>query len=207
MRKYIGLVLVFSLMASTFVSAQSATKYKGYDVVDVKVNGNSLTLDVPAIIMDGRTLLPLRKVAESLNSIVAWDSTTKTASVLKPQVNIMFTQSADGVSASGEPAETIPFWTEYDKFLSYTSISGLPAANYSVLCSIYKKDPKDGSKILIDSKPTQEIMVSGSNTPVMFSLAWDKVIISEAGIYTFVVSIKDGSGQYQPVAVHTMELV
>ncbi len=207
MKKYLGLALVFSLMASTFVSAQGVTKYKGYDVVDVKVNGNSLTLDVPAIIMDGRTLLPLRKVSESLNSVVTWDAAAKTASVLKPQVNIIFTQSADGVIASGEPTETIPFWTEYDKFLSYISISGLPAANYSVLCSIYKKHPKDSSKILIDSKPTQEIMASGPNNPVMFSLAWDKAIISEAGVYSFVVSIKDGSGQYQPVAVHTMELV
>ncbi len=208
MKKLLVVVLLFSLIAATAVSAQSSTKYNGYEVVNVKVNGSALNLDVPAIIMDGRTLLPLRKVAEAMNSIIIWDAAAKTASVVKPQVNIVFTETKDDVNALGNPIETIPYWTEYETFLSYVTVSNLPAGDYSLLCSIYRNNPETGltDSVPIDSKPLQNISVSGPNTPVPFSLSWDKAVITDAGVYSFVVSIKDSSGKYQPVAVHTMEI-
>ncbi len=208
MKKHLILTVILVLVASTVVSAETSTKYKGFDTVAVKVNGNSLDLDVPAIIMDGRTLLPLRKVAEAMNSIVMWDASTKTASVIKPQVNIMFTETKDGIVSSGPPSETIPYWTEYDKYLTYISMSGLPAGEHKVLCSLHKIDSKSGllDSAAIESRPIQNISVDGPYTPVIFSTAWDKSVIKDAGIYALMVSIKDSSGNFSPVAIHKMEL-
>ncbi len=208
MKKFLILALISILMASTVVSAETSSKYKGFDTVTVKVNDNTLNPDVPAIIMDGRTLLPLRKVAEAMNSIIEWDASTKTASVVKPQVNIMFTESQDGIVSYGQPSETIPHWTEYEKYLSYVSISGLPKGEHQVLCTLYKNDVKTGSltSTEVDSRPAHNIFVDSPNSPVIFSTAWDKSIITEAGVYSFVVSIKDSSQNLAPVAVHKMEL-
>lgn len=46
-----------------------------------KVNNKSVTLDVPAKIKSGRTLIPLRFVSENLGAEVNWVSSTKTVTV------------------------------------------------------------------------------------------------------------------------------
>ena len=45
------------------------------------VNGTAQTLDVPATVVDGRTLVPVRFVAESLGADVSWDDATQTVNV------------------------------------------------------------------------------------------------------------------------------
>jgi hypothetical protein len=45
------------------------------------VNDESKTLDVPAQIINNRTMLPARFVSEALNCTVTWDSKTRTAAV------------------------------------------------------------------------------------------------------------------------------
>lgn len=47
------------------------------------VNGESKTLDVPAKIIDGRTMVPARFVAEALNCTVGWDADTQTVTITK----------------------------------------------------------------------------------------------------------------------------
>jgi hypothetical protein len=45
------------------------------------VNGNPVTLDVPAKILGGRTLVPLRFIAESMGAKVDWDGRTSTVAI------------------------------------------------------------------------------------------------------------------------------
>ncbi len=44
----------------------------------IKVNGENITLDVPPQLVDSRTLVPARAVAESLKAKVDWDGATST---------------------------------------------------------------------------------------------------------------------------------
>ena len=41
-------------------------------------NGERITLDVPAQLVGGRTLVPVRAVAESFGAMVDWDDSTQT---------------------------------------------------------------------------------------------------------------------------------
>jgi len=60
---------------------------KGLDIVlqinstKAWVNNVAQTLDVPATIIDGRTYLPVRFIAESTGCTVGWDAETKTVSI------------------------------------------------------------------------------------------------------------------------------
>ncbi|MDW7675657.1 MAG: ammonia-forming cytochrome c nitrite reductase subunit c552, partial [Bacillota bacterium] len=49
--------------------------------VKIFVNGQEMKTDVPAQIVDGRTLVPLRAIAEGLGQKVDWDNETKTATI------------------------------------------------------------------------------------------------------------------------------
>ena len=47
------------------------------------VNDNAISLDVPAMVVDGRTLVPVRAVSESLDCKVGWDDITQTVNINK----------------------------------------------------------------------------------------------------------------------------
>ena len=51
------------------------------------VNGAQVTMDVPAMIIDSRTLIPVRFVAESLTCGVGWDDLNRTVKITSPSIN------------------------------------------------------------------------------------------------------------------------
>lgn len=69
-------------------STQTATGTLDERIVSVTIgkttayaNGRPVTLDVPAQVIESRTLVPLRFIAESLDTNVQWDATTGTARI------------------------------------------------------------------------------------------------------------------------------
>lgn len=68
-------------------ASKTATLIKGNSIVQVKigskelrVNGMTIAMDVAPEINEGRTMLPLRFIAQALGASVSWDDATKTAS-------------------------------------------------------------------------------------------------------------------------------
>jgi hypothetical protein len=60
-----GVVLIImSLTAPAFSTSD----------ITIVVNGQKIVSDVPPVIVDGRTLVPIRVVAEALDFEVSWDS-------------------------------------------------------------------------------------------------------------------------------------
>jgi poly(3-hydroxybutyrate) depolymerase len=51
------------------------------DSDEAQVNGESVTLDIPARIVDERTFVPLRFVSEKMDARVDWDETSRTISI------------------------------------------------------------------------------------------------------------------------------
>ena len=46
------------------------------------VNGAEVTLDSPPVIVEGRTLVPVRFISESLSAVVDWNAETRVVSIL-----------------------------------------------------------------------------------------------------------------------------
>lgn len=69
---------VLAASGSTLVELQIGSRI-------ARVNGQPVTLDVPAMIIGGRTLVPLRFISESLGASVEWNAATRTVIITSGQ--------------------------------------------------------------------------------------------------------------------------
>ena len=74
MKKLATAMLSLGLLAGTCTGVMAAEP-------EIYYNGNALTLNQPAIIQDGRTLLGVRDMAEQMGVNVTWDNRTRIATV------------------------------------------------------------------------------------------------------------------------------
>lgn len=95
--------LVF-LLSVTAVAAQHT--YNGLPVVNLMVNGRPVKSDVPAVILENRTILPVRAVAESLGLQVGWDAETYTVTLTS--ADVARTQVEDPSRPAGVPEDALP---------------------------------------------------------------------------------------------------
>ena len=70
-----GILIIFSLILML------TTAYA--DDISVAVNGNALTFDVPAQVIDGRTMVPMRAIFAELGAEVTWDDWSQIAVAVK----------------------------------------------------------------------------------------------------------------------------
>lgn len=90
-RTLVPLRAIFEKLGATVEwdqATQTATATKGTDVVQITIdsttayiNGQAQTLDVPAMVMDNRTLVPVRFVSEALQADVQWIQETQTVQI------------------------------------------------------------------------------------------------------------------------------
>ncbi|MCL6450461.1 MAG: copper amine oxidase N-terminal domain-containing protein [Acetobacteraceae bacterium] len=129
MRKLWAMVLVVAVLCgSGIVYASARGTYQGYPVVGVVVNGRELQPEVPAIIFNGKTLLPLRAVTEALGAKVEWDAATVTATVTLPR-----DITAEELPAwrEGLNARLAAVWGDYVSLLAERDAQAVDPAAYS----------------------------------------------------------------------------
>lgn len=83
MKKYLLLTLTFLLLSGRLSYVVNAA-----EEVKVLLDGELIYFDVPAQIIDGRTMVPVRKIFEKLGMSVDWNNETKIVSAHKPGIII-----------------------------------------------------------------------------------------------------------------------
>ncbi len=68
----------------------------------VKVDGKTLEFEVPPTEIQGRILLPVRAILESLGAEVKWDPDTKTATATKGSIKVTLTLDSKEATVNGE---------------------------------------------------------------------------------------------------------
>jgi hypothetical protein len=88
--KKISCVLLVSivLMSMSFLSTASVAQ-EGLKTIEIIVDGKVLVTDIPPIIEDGRTLVPLRAIFESLDAEVGWDPIERKVTANKGETTII----------------------------------------------------------------------------------------------------------------------
>lgn len=111
MKKYLVILVALALVLATGVA------YAAYDKSSplLYVNGKTLTTDVQPQIIDGRTMVPFRAVAEGLGAKVDWDAATKS---VKVTTNPMYSDTGTAMSnplyeASARFAASVPMKDMY----------------------------------------------------------------------------------------------
>ncbi|ADG06790.1 copper amine oxidase N-terminal domain-containing protein [Kyrpidia tusciae] len=75
---WFGATALLALLAGGAASA-AAPMFHGFQTVRVVLDGKEINADVPAVILEERTLLPVRALAEALGLQVSWDAQNQTA--------------------------------------------------------------------------------------------------------------------------------
>lgn len=71
------------LAATVAVSAALCSFTVFADDITVKVNGTNITSDVPAMVINDRTVVPVRAVSEALNCDIEWDGESKGVNIYR----------------------------------------------------------------------------------------------------------------------------
>lgn len=77
------------LMIFVMLPGISANNYD--DSITVELDGNKIDFDVNPQVVDGRTLVPLRKIFEEIGALVKWDDETQTVSARKNSKTVSLT--------------------------------------------------------------------------------------------------------------------
>ena len=97
MKKITLLLLILTLTLGFGISAMAQ------DTIEVFVDGTPVAFaDQMPVIVDGRTLVPLRGVLEKMGAEVLWDDETKTASVIYDDIKTEITIGEDMLFKNGE---------------------------------------------------------------------------------------------------------
>ncbi len=92
-KKLILFLCLFLLLNVVTVYAGTAIYgyYFEYEKVKVVIDEEEVKSKVPAFIIEETTVIPLRAIAERLDVIVFWNDQEKTAELIQPNVNMLFT--------------------------------------------------------------------------------------------------------------------
>lgn len=96
MKKIASFILSFTLLLGLnvpFAAAQAAIVY---------LDGKPLTFEVPPMIIDGSTLVPLRKIFEEQGASVDWEPSTKTVTATKGVIQIIYTVGSRTATRNSE---------------------------------------------------------------------------------------------------------
>ena len=75
----LGAIVTWNERTQTVTVIKGSKKiYFTINSPEMYVDGNKLTIDVPAQIRNGRTLVPVRAISEALGCSVDWDDSSKT---------------------------------------------------------------------------------------------------------------------------------
>lgn len=150
-RTFVPLRVIFEAMGAEVEwdgDERKVTAVKGDTTVEMtidssvmSVNSQEITLDVPPQIVDDRTLVPARAVAESFGAEVAWDGDTRTVIITSSAVTVSPEPTVEPTVA---PTSEFPikYNSEIENQCSYahnfelTSVEKNSAGNYDIKYSL-----------------------------------------------------------------------
>ncbi|WDV46229.1 N-acetylmuramoyl-L-alanine amidase family protein [Clostridiaceae bacterium M8S5] len=109
----IVMIFAFSVMSySAYNQSFEEVQVDGQNVklekIDVLINGEMLNSDVPPLLYQSRTIIPIRFVAEKLNSKVYWDNKSKEATIKTANKNIVIKIDSKYILVNGKN-KTLPY--------------------------------------------------------------------------------------------------
>lgn len=112
MKKKLLMILATTIAAASISAAVSADDKKisndtvaTSSAINLVVSGSAIECDQAPVIVEGRTLIPLRAVAEAVGADVEWVANTKTVNIDSPVLSLALAIGADSMTATDKVAK------------------------------------------------------------------------------------------------------
>ena len=136
----------------------------------IDVNGASTAIDVPAQIINGSTMLPLRAIATATGAEVLWDADSKTATILDDNMAKNMPDEVQVLLNSQEEADAVAAYSAAIKELNDSSVA---FTDYFVAASenenLDLNDLKAKAQKAYDDAVAAESKINGVNIPAEYS--------------------------------------
>ena len=136
----------------------------------IDVNGASTAIDVPAQIINGSTMLPLRAIATATGAEVLWDADSKTATILDDNMAKNMPDEVQVLLNSQEEADAVAAYSAAIKELNDSSVA---FTDYFVAASenenLDLNDLKAKAQKAYDDAVAAESKINGINIPAEYS--------------------------------------
>ena len=111
-KNVISKILLLLLILSSFI-------FSGYKIqkpIKIYINGQLIESDQPPLIIDNRTFVPIRVIAEDLGAIVNYDNKDRIVTIKRDKTNILLT-IGDDIAQISSDVETRPAILDAPAFL------------------------------------------------------------------------------------------
>jgi hypothetical protein len=188
-RLFTLMLIFFVLSTATVVASSIWGDFEGYNKVRVIVNGETQQFpesDVPGFIINGKTVLPLRALAGSLQALVKWDDVNKTVTISKPNVHMFVVKDISNDFSVKTPFGVVKQGDTVD-FVVFAQVDNLTTSISSVRVSIVTPS---GTNVVT---PIEKAM-SGQKDTFWLPMKFTNVSFDEYGIYTVKFAMKQEGG-------------
>lgn len=95
--------LLFALLVLLLIPGWAAAASKaGEEAINLMIGGQAVTADVPPVIKNGRTLVPVRVIAEGLGAEVDWNEAARTAVITRGGQKLSLTLDSRQAQVNGK---------------------------------------------------------------------------------------------------------
>ncbi|WP_019123937.1 N-acetylmuramoyl-L-alanine amidase family protein [Brevibacillus massiliensis] len=105
MRKYVAPLFVFLSLLFIIPGMTAAASGSGTDQIRLMIEGNLVQPEVPPIMQNDRTLVPIRVIAEGLGAEVDWDQDSFTATVNKGNHQLVLRLNQKQATVNGKTVQ------------------------------------------------------------------------------------------------------
>ena len=137
------------------------------DNATMSVNGRYFTLDVPPLLINSRTLVPVRAVAESLEANVEWSNATNTVMITEMDSNAMTAITEINVGTAEEFIRALGSNRKIIMQTGVYNLSSIPQINNFDTNNIFWEEAYDGKELVLYGLNNLAIEGSGENTQIV----------------------------------------
>ncbi len=108
---------------------------------EMRVNGESRTIDVPPMIVNDRTLVPARFVAEALGCDVQWEANSKSVYITSKVIDYSKVEQETNIVPENDKVDTAlgtlknPYAANAGETIEFNEYSFEPTRNVKIICS------------------------------------------------------------------------